>query len=77
MLGRLSDCLSLEGYIVRPFVGLCSEPPPVRVDGVEVSETVCLDVFRLTKPENRWRVALREGDEEASAHYFRAGEHVL
>jgi len=48
--GRLDDCVTLTGYVIRPFVGLLRERPVVRASPIEIEELLWVPLRKLAAP---------------------------
>ena len=49
VVGRLDDCPTLTGYVIRPFVGLLRERPAVRASPVEIERVFTVPLSELSR----------------------------
>lgn len=77
VLTRLNEAVSINGYIVSPFVGWLEREPSFRPNPAEVARVIVADVERLMAPEIHRCEVLTRGGERYPVHYFDYGEDVV
>ncbi|MCM2131803.1 NUDIX hydrolase [Larsenimonas rhizosphaerae] len=54
LIGRLSDCISINGIIVTPFVGLIPAQPTLAINPAEIDRLLEIPLARLIDDDRAW-----------------------
>jgi 8-oxo-dGTP pyrophosphatase MutT (NUDIX family) len=77
IIGRLDDCPTLTGYLIRPFVAWIGKRPEVRASPVEIAEVLFVPLGRLQEPGGYAYRSVDTGGWTVASHVFTVGTHVV
>jgi 8-oxo-dGTP pyrophosphatase MutT (NUDIX family) len=71
IVGRLDDCPTLTGYLIRPFVGLLRERPEVRPSPIEIDRVLWTTLSALAAPGAHRLERVESGGWSVETYVFR------
>jgi 8-oxo-dGTP pyrophosphatase MutT (NUDIX family) len=77
ILGTLDDVLSVDGFVVTPFVAWCEACPTFVPDPREVLAIRVVDVARFLDTESHWDVTAICGGGGLTSHYYESAHGVV
>jgi 8-oxo-dGTP pyrophosphatase MutT (NUDIX family) len=71
IVGRLDDCPTLTGYLIRPFVGVLGERPAVRPSPLEIDRVLWTPLAALAAPGAHRLEHVESGGWSVETYVFR------
>jgi 8-oxo-dGTP pyrophosphatase MutT (NUDIX family) len=76
-VGRLDDCPTLTGYVIRPFVGLLRGRPAVRASPVEIERVLVVPLSELSRPGACRFEQVETGGWTVESHVFEVDGQIV